>query len=149
MTVSAPVGRVLTTLVTGSHAQAREDAIARILETEYAAAPRAATAGPAVFVSEALSGRRPPTAAILLEGLPAACPVLPTDPSIQSVRIAPGCVCCSGNLVLQVTLNRLLRTRPRRLFIALASTAHLAAIQDFLSRPPYDALLRLTPLVAA
>ncbi len=149
MTLPGPAGLVLTTLVTGSSAQARENVIAGLLQDEQAEATRTASARSTSSASDALLVPGAPTAAILLEGLPAPCPVLPTDPDIQSVRIAPGCVCCSGNLVMQVTLNRLLRTRPRRLFIALASTAHLEAIQGFLTHSPYDALLRLTPLVAA
>ncbi len=149
MTLSRSISLVLTTLVTGPSAQARENAIAQLLQEERTEATRATAAGSAVCASDALPVPGAPTAAILLEGLPAPYPILPTDPDIQSVRIAPGCVCCSGNLVMQVTLNRLLRTRPRRLFIALASTAHLEGIQGFLTHSPYDALLHLTPLVAA
>ena len=45
--------------------------------------------------------------------------------ALQLLRIAPGCLCCSGNLVLRVTLNRLLRHPPARLFISLADATHI------------------------
>jgi G3E family GTPase len=60
-------------------------------------------------------------------------------------RIAPGCLCCTGNLVLRVTLNRLLRRRPGRLYIGLATTEHLDQLRSWLQAPPYDQLLELTP----
>jgi G3E family GTPase len=62
-------------------------------------------------------------------------------------RIAPGCPCCTGNLTMRVTLNRMLRHRPATLYIGLATDAHLAQIQEFLSQPPYDALLTLTEVL--
>ncbi|WP_426194299.1 GTPase [Massilia sp. DWR3-1-1] len=107
---------MLTTLVTGASAAAREQAIA-------AAAP--------------------PGAAILLEGMPSGHTILPDH--LGAVRIAPGCLCCSGNLVLRVTLNRIMRRRPARLFIGLASTEHLDQLRSWLLAPPYDQLLALTP----
>jgi G3E family GTPase len=59
-------------------------------------------------------------------------------------RIAPGCLCCTGNLVLRVTLNRLLRQRPKRLFIGIARSEHLDQLRSWLQSKPYDQLLRLT-----
>ncbi|WP_426111787.1 GTPase [Massilia sp. PWRC2] len=110
----------VTTLVTGADARAREHAI-------LAAAPAGA--------------------AILLEGMPSGHTILPD--TCGAIRIAPGCLCCTGNLVLRVTLNRLLRRQPERLFIGLASTEHLDQLRSWLAAPPYDQLLALTPDLAA
>jgi hypothetical protein len=120
----------LTTLVIGGHAAARESAI----ESAIAAA---LAAGADQHASIAL----------ILEGLSDG--VARFDPehhpsSLNIVRIAPGCLCCSGNLVMRVTLNRLLRRPPSRLYISLATTTHLDDIRQFLSQAPYDALLTLT-----
>ena len=110
-----PVAVVLT-LVLGATAAAREQAIAAIA---------------------------PAGAAILLEGMPSGHTILPD--AFAAVRIAPGCLCCTGNLVLRVTLNRILRRRPTRVFIGLASTEHLDQLRSWLLAPPYDQLLALTP----
>jgi G3E family GTPase len=59
------------------------------------------------------------------------------------VRIAPGCMHCIGNLVLRITLNRLLRDRPDRLYIGAASDQHLDLLRQFLRSPPYDDLLTM------
>jgi G3E family GTPase len=67
------------------------------------------------------------------------------SPTLLIERIAPGCLCCTGNLVLRVTLNRLLRRRPERLFIGPATTEHLDQLRSWLQLPPYDQLLELTP----
>jgi hypothetical protein len=107
------------TLVIGASARARESAIAG-----------------------ALQGSLP--AAVILEGMPDGLPVLHESPQLLLARIAAGCVCCTGNLVLRVTLNRLLQRAPSQLFIALANHDHLQQIRDFLSAPPYDMRLSLT-----
>ena len=117
----------LTTLVTGTRASAREAAIAAAIE-------------PGVDT------------ALILEGLPGG--ISPLDgitdsPSVHIARIAPGCPCCTGNLAMRVTLNRILRRAPARLFVSLASDAHLDRLRDFLTRPPYDKLLVLTKDVQA
>lgn len=88
--------------------------------------------------------------ALILEGLPDGSDVLEqamarTD--CQLVRIAPGCPCCIGNLTMRVTLNRMLRSRPRQLYISLATDEHLDGILAFLSRPPYDGLLAVTNIL--
>ena len=108
------------TLVTGASAAVREAAIA-------------ASLGQGV------------TAAAILEGLPDPRSILAASDSLEVHRIAPGCVCCTGNLVLRVTLNRVLRGRPARLFIGLANTEHLDQLRSWLQHPPYDQLLELTP----
>lgn len=115
------------TLVTGASASVREAAIAERI---------AATDGPGLC-------------AVLLEGLPDGRTVLHPhlDPNdlLHVHRIAPGCLCCTGNLVLRVTLNRILRLQPDLLFIGLATTDHLDQLRSWLQDRPYDQLLSLTP----
>lgn len=116
-----------TTLVTSRVASTRESAVAAQID-------------PAI-----------PTA-VLAEGLPNG-----IDPfnqlvqtgSVQVIRIAPGCPCCIGHLTMKVTLNRLLRLHPERLFISLASSSHLDQIRLFLLQPPYDSTLSLTEVIFA
>lgn len=81
--------------------------------------------------------------AVLLEGLPSGDPIL-IDNSLRSVqRIAPGCFCCIGNLVMRVSLNRLLRMQPQQIFIGIASDVHLDNVKQTLTQTPYDNLLSL------
>lgn len=111
--------RVAATLVSGATATAREQAIAAAL-----------TPGGAH--------------AVILEGLPSGNSSLLPSASLTIARIAPGCLCCAGNLVLRVTLNRLLRPRPTRLFIGVANGEHLDQLRSWLQAAPYDQLLELT-----
>jgi hypothetical protein len=120
---------VATTLVTGASAALREAAIASLLDT----APPS---------TEGFN-------AVILEGLASGSSPIPDSSSVRLVRLAPGCVCCTGNLVLRVTLNRLLRQGPERLFIGLASSEHLDQLRSWLQEAPYDQLLALTPTVHA
>ena len=122
MTGAAAPARVITTLVTGADAGARE----RLIAARIAPAPHLATA-------------------VLLEGLPDGHTILTPSATLWLERIAPGCLCCTGNLVLRVTLNRLLRRRPERLYIGLATAEHLDQLRSWLRQPPYDQLLELTP----
>lgn len=126
MTSAAPlVAGTVTTLVVGATAAAREAAIAAELGT--LAAPH----GPS---------------AVILEGLaPGNSPLDTNPPDLPLARIAPACMCCAGNLVLRVTLNRLLRQRPERLFIGVAQSEHLDQLRSWLQSEPYDQLLLLTP----
>ncbi|WP_091874066.1 GTPase [Massilia yuzhufengensis] len=117
--------RVATTLVAGASAAAREDSIAALL--------RAAPPG-------GLS-------AVILEGLAPGSTPIPDSSSVRLVRLAGGCPCCAGNLVLRVTLNRLLRQGPERLFIGLAGSEHLDQLRSWLQDAPYDQLLALDPVV--
>jgi G3E family GTPase len=120
---AADDARVVVTLVTGLSARAREAAIAAHLSDMNDEGAQA----------------------IILEGL--ASGVSPLDdlaPDQSLARIAPGCLCCTGNLVLRVTLNRLLRRRPRRIFIGVAGSEHLDQLRSWLRSEPYDQLLRLT-----
>jgi G3E family GTPase len=112
----------LTTLVTGLSASAREAAIAAVLDQRC-------------------------STALILEGLPDGREQLDrfgNTGHIQIMRIAPGCVCCTGNLTLRVTLNRILRHPPARLYMSLATAAHIDEVRRFLTQAPYDALLELT-----
>jgi len=111
-----------TTIVTGPGAGRREAAIAALIDP----AGEGATA-------------------VILEGLPDGTLLLDASPTLLLARIAPGCLCCAGNLVMRVTLNRLLRQHPTRLFIGLASGEHLGQLRSWLSSSPYDQLLSLTP----
>lgn len=84
--------------------------------------------------------------AIILEGLPDGRDIfqITQHPHLQLHRIAPGCMCCTGNLVMRVTLNRLLRSRPDHLFISVASDMHLPQLREALTAAPYDQWLTLT-----
>jgi hypothetical protein len=124
MTPASPV--TAATLVTGSSAAAREQAI-----HDQLMLPELHQGGAKL--------------AVILEGLaPGNSPLDSLPAHILSARIAPGCLCCAGNLVLRVTLNRLLRQRPERLFIGVARSEHLDQLRSWLQAEPYDQLLRLT-----
>jgi G3E family GTPase len=115
----------LATLVTGMRAMEREAAIAAALD-------------PAVRT------------AVILEGMASGASTFDAwvaHDTVQIHRIAPGCMCCVGNLTLRVTLNRILRKPPQRLFISLATASHLAQLRTFLANAPYDTLLTLTEVM--
>ncbi len=124
---------VPTWLVTGSRAGERENAIADLLTTGVAS----------VIILEGLSDGG---SALAFD--PADGPVR-LDPVPQVLRIAPGCLHCSGNLVLRVTLNRVLRHSPARLYISLATAEHLELLRSWLSEAPYGELLDLQSDVVA
>jgi hypothetical protein len=118
---------VTTWLVTGATAGAREAAIAAALV-------------PGVASTIILEGLSDGGEALLFE----ADRIPPYPPPLPSVlRIAPGCMHCSGNLVLRVTLNRVLRHPPERLYIGLATATHLEQLRDWLCEAPYGELLDL------
>ena len=111
---------ISTTLVTGAGPAARETAIRSAISSDV-------------------------SVAVILEGIPDVLSGLDAGtPQVRIARIAPGCLCCTGNLTMRVTLNRMLRTKPDRLYIGLATSAHIEQIRAFLSAPPYDNLLTLT-----
>jgi hypothetical protein len=114
----------LVTLVTGASAAVRETALAATLDGAV-------------------------NTALILEGMPDGSSRLDgvNQGTPQIARIAPGCLCCVGNLTLRVTLNRILRHPPVRLYISIADKTHLNQIVGFLSAPPYDALLTLTDVM--
>ncbi|MYM38842.1 GTPase [Duganella qianjiadongensis] len=101
----------------------------------------------AIAARLAATGSPPVNSVVILEGMPTGLSPLAdladTSPMLQVLRIAPGCLHCSGNLVLRVTLNRVLRHPPAQLFIGLASAEHLELLRDFLQAAPYAALLDL------
>ena len=136
------MARAATVLVVGASAAAREQAIAALLAIPSFVSSSAVAPGVGAATS-------PEFSAVILEGLGVAATPLETGPGLQVVRIAPGCLCCDGNLVLRVTLNRLLRQRPGRLFLGLASSEHLDQLRSWLAAPPYDQLLALNPTVHA
>ncbi len=117
------------TLVSGGRAAGREAAIAQALQPGQ----------PAAAILEGLADG----SAILADLADQVSPS-PSFP-LQLLRIAPGCLCCSGNLVLRVTLNRLLRRPPARLFISLADASHIEQLRIWLTASPYDVLLALEP----
>lgn len=124
---SAPA---LTTLVTGPSAAAREGAIASSIQEAH---------------------EDPTAVALILEGLPNGSSPLEVsaDDFVNIARIAPGCICCTGNLTMRVTLNRSLRYKPARLYISIANSGHLDRIQQFLAQAPYAGLLQLTKVLQA
>jgi hypothetical protein len=130
--------RVAVTLVTGATARAREAAIAEQLHA-YGAGKNSRQPGAAPIFPHGGAD------AVILEGLADAQSALLPSPSLLISRIAAGCLCCAGNLVLRVTLNRLLRQRPQRLFIGVARSEHLDQLRSWLQNAPYDQLLELTP----
>jgi hypothetical protein len=115
-----PIAPIALVLVAGSNYQAREAWIA------------AATA--AIPSSE--------KTAALLEGLPTGSLLLQSHVQLIIERIAPGCLCCIGELVMRVTLNRLLRQNLKNLYIAINDAQHLTQLQQALSLPPYDQILQ-------
>ncbi|WP_076592619.1 GTP-binding protein [Herminiimonas arsenitoxidans] len=85
--------------------------------------------------------------AIILEGLPdghSDLDALAPNTKLKIARIAPGCMCCTGNMIMRVTLNRMLRDKPARLYISVANSEHIAQLRLFLTQAPYDSLLTLT-----
>ena len=120
--------RATVTLVTGATPAARERAIFAALSS--GAAEEGSTA-------------------VILEGLAdASSPLEPTS-HLSVSRIAGGCLCCAGNLVLRVTLNRLLRHHPDRVYIGVGSSDHLDQLRSWLAGSPYDQLLELAPDIHA
>jgi len=104
--------------------------------------------GPSAAMREAAISASLPSGqrcAVILEGLPDGSPLLVSSATLDVHRVAPACLCCTGNLVLRVTLNRILRVRPDRLFIGVANQDHLDQLRSWLQHPPYDQLLELTP----
>ena len=83
------------------------------------------------------------TIAVVLEGLPDGTIALSDGGSLRVHRIAPGCMCCIGNLAMRVTLNRIFRLSPNHLYVSLSSAEHLENVLLFLQQPAYDKLLQL------
>lgn len=134
--------KTLTSLVLANGARTSERLIADAIVRDQARAQSQA-AHPCLPVPSSAAAR-PPTHAVLLEGLPDGQGQLEALLAPQQlIRIAPGCLCCSGNLVMRVCINRLLRLKPARLFIALATTSHHPQLRAILQQAPYDQWLTL------
>ena len=59
--------------------------------------------------------------------------------------LAAGCPCCTGKVVLQITLARALRaTRAGRAFVGLCDAAHLEGLERALSESPLDLSLEIS-----
>lgn len=127
MTVEIPRRATPLILVSGANASEREAAIAQALRPEEATAVILEGMATGNSILADLAEKKSPS----------------SSSSLQLLRIAPGCLCCSGNLVLRVTLNRLLRHPPARLFISLADATHIEQLRSWLSASPYDAWLAL------
>ncbi len=84
----------------------------------------------------------------MLEGLPSGRGALDDFPGLKLQRNAPGCACCSGNLVFRVTLNRLLQGEPQRLYIGAAPGTHLDQLATMLSAPPYSERLEIVERIS-
>lgn len=115
----------VTILVYGSSSYAREEAIASRFDSDLTT----------VVIAEGIAGSN-----AALQDLKESA----TQTQLQVFRIAPGCPCCSGNLTMRVTLNRILRRPPQRLYLSLASAAHLPQIRHFLQEAQYQSLLTLS-----
>lgn len=137
------------TLVTGTSPAKRETAIAAAIAARLAMPPRRH----ADTASEIDVTDRPVVkpVAVLLEGFPAGkqdspLTALMSSRPLRLARIAAGCLCCTGNLTMRVTLNRLLREQPpaAHLFIAMDASDHLPALRSMLETAPYSDWLALT-----
>ena len=61
----------------------------------------------------------------------------PAVPRPNVRALSAGCPCCTGRVVLQVTLARLLReTGATRVFVHLPDASHAASLGRVLSEPP-------------
>ena len=98
---------------------------------------------------KAIASTIPPTGAgVIIEGLPDGTGVLEdlaASCQLQLQRIAPGCPCCHGNLTVRVMLNRMLRPKPAKIYLAIADASHLPAIREFLQEDQYRQRLMLGP----
>ncbi len=91
---------------------------------------------------------RSQTSAAILEGIASGSSALNSlaESSVMKlIRVAPGCPCCSGNLTMRITLNRVLREKPARLFLSLANAEHKAKVREFLQEAQYREHLELGP----
>jgi hypothetical protein len=127
-------------LVAGGSAAAREAAIAAALAPgQRAAAILEGLPDGRSILRDALERAAAGAPGAAAAATPAAVPAEHSD----VLHLAPACLCCAGNLVLRVSLNRVLRRRPEQLFIGLADPAHLDQLRLWLSSAPYDRLLHI------
>ncbi len=121
----APAERIFTHLVTGRPGIERAAFITKLLDS--------------IPSGEKIT--------LILEGIP---PVvtgvgpqeLSARPDISIHVLAPGCMCCIGNLAMRVTLARVLRLeQPRHLILAMIDESHRNSLVKLMKAPPYDTLL--------
>ncbi len=118
----------LVTLVHGGSGDAREAAIAA-----HAAQLTIDANKPGAAIIEGLAG-----GSATLQDLQASA-------VMKVIRIAAGCPCCTGNLTMRITLNRVLRDKPAVLFLSIANASHRAGVRKFLQDPQYSQHLALGP----
>lgn len=146
---ASQAGKTLVTLVAGSTAAGREAAIATALRSggnvavilEGLADASSPLAELAELAPSGLGFGYAPNSPAHLSSKSSSSAEAPASPEPQAVhilRIAPGCLCCAGNLILRVTLNRLLRHPPTSIYISLATSTHIGQLRESLSSPPYD-----------
>jgi G3E family GTPase len=64
---------------------------------------------------------------------------LPAEPHPSLRQLGPGCPCCTGKLVLAITLARALReTRAVRVFVEIQDTGHAAMLEKVLGEAPLN-----------
>lgn len=114
-----------TTLIVGATAQDRERTIAGLIRRHHEA----------------------PHCAVLLEGLSGGTPILESLPHVTVTRIAPGCVCCSNQMVMRTYLHRLIRQQPDHLYLSLADHTHLNNVRNALQRDGYENVLTLSEVL--
>ncbi|MFZ6771789.1 GTPase [Undibacterium sp. SXout7W] len=128
------------TLVSGGSYQQREAAIHDAIQRSSTASDTTSS-----FISDNANASaaviHAAIHAVILEGLPDGKMILSESPQLSLQRIAPGCFCCIGNLPMRVSLNRALRQPVQRIYLGVASSAHLDAIRSALLASPYDQLL--------
>jgi len=119
------------TLVHGGSGDAREAAIAAMASA---------------FAADSNNSSK--VSAAILEGLASgrgALQELEASSVMKVIRVAPGCPCCTGNLTMRITLNRVLREKPALLFLAIADASHKAKVREFLQDAQYREHLELGP----
>ncbi len=63
----------------------------------------------------------------------------PADPGPNVRLLSPGCPCCTGKVVLQVTLVRALReTKAARAFVEVSGSAHAENLEKALAEIPFS-----------
>jgi G3E family GTPase len=73
--------------------------------------------------------------AVIVEGGPGN---LIAPAGVELVQLAPGCVCCVGQLPLRVTVARMLRlVKPVRLWIEVTTGEHLPELRRQLNGPGF------------
>jgi G3E family GTPase len=79
--------------------------------------------------------------AVIVEGGPG---TLTAPPGVELVQLAPGCVCCVGQLPLRVTVARMLRlVKPARLWIEVSQAEHLPELRKQLDGPGFAGAIDL------